>query len=368
MKKLILTGNAFLGILITISSLFACEADEFIFPREIGSSVIGNAHLIRTPYSLSIADHERSFAAAKQASAKLVMPNAWVPDDEENYALSTQEGWNQVALRRAQQVKLVYFDYHLNDVNVKLLNLYRILYIEHHEFKAHKYLWPDLEERVEYYDGWGDSGLLKQLTNPIIHCVPDAWNHEFNIFECLQGMDNFRGLCLWHSYMVVVNWKPFRYFRALEELDAGGAALCDKDLTNLSGLRNLRVLRLGETLITNSGLKHLRKLVNLEELDLSHTHGPRGLGGVTDAGLKHLQSLVNLQVLNLSRNIFITDAGMPDINKLPKLREIDLSSTKISEGYKEELRKRGIKVIDESNMLKFKFYHLKFINPLLLNT
>src|SRR5262249_43705291 len=70
----------------------------------------------------------------------------------------------------------------------------------------------------------------------------------------------------------------------------------------LSYLARLQHLHLGVNPITDEGLKHLRTLTGLTDLELVGTM-------ITDAGLTHLKALSNLQRLRLSQTN-ITDTGL----------------------------------------------------------
>ena len=89
-------------------------------------------------------------------------------------------------------------------------------------------------------------------------------------------------------------------------------------LEHIEGLKNLKILRLGNrdhgmirrikpVRVTDSGLKHLKGLAQLEQLILDHT-------GVTDAGLEHLKGLKNLKSLWIP-------GGQVSEDGLEKLRE-----------------------------------------------
>lgn len=72
---------------------------------------------------------------------------------------------------------------------------------------------------------------------------------------------------------------------------------------------------------TGAGLNHVRGLPRLRELDLGGTH-------VTDAGLEHLKGLRQLQWL-APRGTEVTDAGLEHLKGLRQLRTLDLSFTRV---------------------------------------
>ena len=60
--------------------------------------------------------------------------------------------------------------------------------------------------------------------------------------------------------------------------------------------------------IADAGLAHLKRLTNLQNLDLMGTQ-------ITDAGLVHLKGMTNLQDLNLYGCPNITDSGVAELQK-----------------------------------------------------
>jgi internalin A len=83
------------------------------------------------------------------------------------------------------------------------------------------------------------------------------------------------------------------------------------------------VLQMANEDVTDATLKHLSGMKSLRELDLAGSQ-------VSDAGLKELAGLVSLEKLILSRTK-ITDAGLkPLLDKLPKLKLLDVRETGVT--------------------------------------
>jgi hypothetical protein len=99
----------------------------------------------------------------------------------------------------------------------------------------------------------------------------------------------------------------------------------------LKDMKNLEVLYIGNTLVTDAGLVHLKDLKNLIGLSLVNT-------GVTDAGLTHLKDLINLQDINLE-NTKVTDKALIYLKGFKKLKYIMIDNTKITDAGAAELRK-----------------------------
>lgn len=98
-------------------------------------------------------------------------------------------------------------------------------------------------------------------------------------------------------------------------------SISDLSCLVIAELKNLEVLDLSNTYITDEGLGYLKELTQLRELYIANTR-------ITDHGLATLTGMKNLEVLNLG-NTLITDAGMVYLKSLSMLRELDLSTTTI---------------------------------------
>ncbi|MFT7642985.1 MAG: hypothetical protein ACI9G1_004748, partial [Pirellulaceae bacterium] len=85
----------------------------------------------------------------------------------------------------------------------------------------------------------------------------------------------------------------------------------DTHLQYLSALKNIEVLRLKRTSISDAGLVHLKNINTLKRLYLEET-------AVTDNGIDHLSTLVNLETLNLYGTA-ITDAALENLSMLTNL-------------------------------------------------
>lgn len=105
----------------------------------------------------------------------------------------------------------------------------------------------------------------------------------------------------------------------------------DRQLSFLAPLKGLRSLVIGNSVVTDDGLRQLASLTNLEVLAISGTQ-------ITDAGLSHLRNLPMLSVLDL-RVTNVTDAGLPTLAGLPRLWSLDVTLTAVSEAGAEQFRK-----------------------------
>jgi hypothetical protein len=95
---------------------------------------------------------------------------------------------------------------------------------------------------------------------------------------------------------------PLAELRQLEDLSLHNCQITDAGLVHLAGL-DLITLGLDHTLVSDAGLVHLAKMSRLEVLDLS------GDSGIHDAGLRHMAGHKKLQVIDLDGTA-VTDDGV----------------------------------------------------------
>jgi hypothetical protein len=100
-----------------------------------------------------------------------------------------------------------------------------------------------------------------------------------------------------------------------------GVRLTMRDLENLSRLKELRTLHLGETVLDDVNLEPLSQLP-LEWLGLPRTR-------VSDHGLPSLAEMHTLRHLDLTRTR-VSDRGLGLLEGLSNLRHLNLSRTKVT--------------------------------------
>ncbi len=106
------------------------------------------------------------------------------------------------------------------------------------------------------------------------------------------------------------------------------AEFTDVDLARLARKlgSHLGGLDLRGTRVTDEGLRHLKRMPNLNQLVLgSYGGGPTGApkSPITDAGLAHLRDLPQLVELQLS-GLAVTEEGLGAIGSLPNLETLHL--------------------------------------------
>ena len=113
-------------------------------------------------------------------------------------------------------------------------------------------------------------------------------------------------------------------------LDLLDSPVIDGQLEHLSQLPGLEFVYLsGLTRITDAGLKHLRGLTSLKELDISGSTVSPGRRTITDAGLENLRNLRKLEKLNLDLTE-VTDEGLRHLIPLTQLRVLSLKETHVT--------------------------------------
>jgi Leucine-rich repeat (LRR) protein len=109
----------------------------------------------------------------------------------------------------------------------------------------------------------------------------------------------------------------------IKALRLSGASLSESAVRRLGELSNLEKLTVWECGVTDTGLAHLARLSRLRELYL-------GGNPVSDAGLSQLAHMKGLESLDLSYTE-CTDEGMANLGRLSNLRYLDLHGTNVSD-------------------------------------
>lgn len=113
--------------------------------------------------------------------------------------------------------------------------------------------------------------------------------------------------------------------------DLAYAQVNDGSLPILQGLTEQRYLDLRGTLVTDAGLKYLKKAKELESLSLS--------GSVTDVGMTHLNGLANLRWLSIM-GTKVTDAGLEQLKDLPRLEKLYVAGSGVTEEGERRFQQR----------------------------
>jgi hypothetical protein len=147
----------------------------------------------------------------------------------------------------------------------------------------------------------------------------------------LADLVNLQSLSL--DFCSVISDESLSHLHSLDSL--ASLSIADTNVTD-DGLRMLegttiQTLYAGGTKVTDDGLVHLRKLIQLRHLHLDNT-------GVTDAGLKDLGALIYLRGLDLNGN-HITDDGLKSLQMMSSLRSLNVVSTEVTSEGIDRLRR-----------------------------
>ncbi|MGA2032393.1 MAG: hypothetical protein ABSG68_09070 [Thermoguttaceae bacterium] len=173
---------------------------------------------------------------------------------------------------------------------------------------------------VRRHDRWGNVTVLVDFAPASLLPSPnDAWIGQ------LQKLPVLRELIV-RRPMTSADFDVLKGLRGLDALTYHTVSqpLTDADMKNFVGFKSLRKLNLhGNQKITDSGIKHLAALANLEALSLDNT-------GITDAGLHEVGKLTRLEALDLGQTR-VTSAGLKHLAGLSELRVLDLNSTTVGD-------------------------------------
>jgi serine/threonine protein kinase len=138
--------------------------------------------------------------------------------------------------------------------------------------------------------------------------------------ENCKGCKNLTVLILRRTSVTNPGLAPFRYCKNLETLDLLGTQVSDEGLAVFKDCKNLKHLDLQATLVSNDGLAYFKDCKNLASIDLSSTP-------LADAGLDLLAAFPKLAFANL-KTTRVTEAGVKNLAAaLPKCKiEWDIGS------------------------------------------
>lgn len=122
-----------------------------------------------------------------------------------------------------------------------------------------------------------------------------------------------------------------------------GKPVGDKEIQNITAIKEIIWLNLAGTNVTNDGLKVLKDL-SIEKLHLERTK-------VGDAGLKHLANQEELVYLNIY-DTQVTDAGLEHLKKLKNLKSLYVWKSKVTEEGMKKLNESlpDLKIVGELKM------------------
>lgn len=128
-----------------------------------------------------------------------------------------------------------------------------------------------------------------------------------------------------------------RRYRNLFVLNLKGTKITDAGLASVSSLRGLRVLILDESQVSDAGLSSLSGLSNLTHLSLAKDN-------ITDVGVAALKPLPKLKHLRLDETR-ITDGCLRDLSDIPVLETVELFDTQVTPDAARRFQKEQNKVV-----------------------
>lgn len=138
--------------------------------------------------------------------------------------------------------------------------------------------------------------------------------------EGLKSLGNYPKLVRLDLQETKITGSGLRHIAGLKNLEylmLGVTAITDEDLVNLKDLSNLRHLALRRTQIAGEGLRHLAGLRRLESLDL------RG-NPLTDVGMEHIKKITSLRELTLTDTL-VTESAVEELRKVLVGCKIDVT-------------------------------------------
>ena len=139
-----------------------------------------------------------------------------------------------------------------------------------------------------------------------------------------------------------------KYFERADEAWFLQQPITDQEMAQIGKLKELRVLVLGGTLVTDKGLAHIESLPKLEFIDLPSN----GNEQVTDKSFEHIGTLKHLRHID-AENMPITDASLAHLASLTSLEKLELGRTKVTDeglDYLVGLKKLTSIALDRTNV------------------
>jgi Leucine-rich repeat (LRR) protein len=196
-----------------------------------------------------------------------------------------------------------------------------------------------------------DLGLkgLKDLNNLQVLYLSETRITDAGVKE-LKGLQQLQTLWLTYTKVSPVGLADLKEVPKLNELVLDDSQITDAALQSLrkigklhtyfrawaaegmrpSGSDDVHRVYLAHTRVTDTGLKELKDLKALKDLDVSATV-------LTDVGLKELKGLKNLEDLSLY-GTRVTDAGVKDLKDFKALKNLNLTLTQITDAGGKELQ------------------------------
>ncbi len=136
-------------------------------------------------------------------------------------------------------------------------------------------------------------------------------------------------------------------------LRLGNTDVGDEGILSLAAFPELVDVGLNHTKVTNLGIERLAKFAKLTHLSLIHTE-------VTDAGLPPLVSISSLIAVDLSHTR-VGDSGLSILSAMRDLNELELRGTNISDACIDSIA--ALRLLDSFSTVRLAFWCIKTRNP-----
>jgi Leucine-rich repeat (LRR) protein len=173
-----------------------------------------------------------------------------------------------------------------------------------------------------------------------------SWVTDSDI-SLLAAMPEIRKLDLSLTRISDRGMRGLRTVPGIEDLNLSFAEMVgDEGTSALRNWKHLRRLNLRGTKITDATLEMLGNMTTLESLDI-------GYAQLTDAGLEYLSSLTKLRSVSMGGNK-LTDAGLQFLRQLPQVQFLDISGAQRTDSglWSITLSEQGVDAIAGVSELK----------------
>ncbi|QEG36819.1 leucine-rich repeat domain-containing protein [Bythopirellula goksoeyrii] len=161
---------------------------------------------------------------------------------------------------------------------------------------------------------------------------------EDNLMECISASPHLYELFIGNSLITDAGLRHIKGMNNLLAIDLpSGPDVSNACLAHLPAMKQLNWIDASDVPVKDEGLAYLSTLTQIEQIELNRCQ-------ITDAGLMHLRRLTNLRRLVLDNNE-ITDDGLKHIQPLTKLVMLSLEDTQITDD--------GLKLLQDFDNLQY---------------
>lgn len=140
----------------------------------------------------------------------------------------------------------------------------------------------------------------------------------------VASLPRVKGLYLYQAKLSLDCWRKVGKLRNIEVLDLCFSNITNESLRSLAGLTNIRELDVSRTMVGDSGLRVIMQFQSVKILRLEGTR-------ISNEGLAVLRGMRGLEVLDLANNPQIDDRAVQSLMGLVALKRLYLSGTRLTE-------------------------------------